>query len=157
MKLAVLVGNLGKKPVVKSSNGTSYCNFTIAVNQKGRDGEQVTEWYPIVAFQRLAEALTHVEVGDELLVDGTFHQISYAGRDGVLHRDVEIRARTIKFLRRKDRGRPDPPDSAAVDEAAAPDTYVPSGPDRPADDISEDAAAAPNDPAPLADRKTRTR
>jgi single stranded DNA-binding protein len=157
MKFAILVGNVGRKPVIKKSNGTTYSNFTIAVNQKGRDGEQVTEWYPIVAFQKLAEALTHVEVGDELLVDGTFHQISYAGRDGILHRDVEIRARTIKFLRRKDRGRPDPPESASVDEAAAPDTYVPSGPDLPANDFTHGAATAPDDPAPLPDRKTRTR
>jgi single stranded DNA-binding protein len=157
MKLAVLVGNIGKKPVVKKSNGTRYCNFTIAVNEKRRDGEQVTEWYPIVAFQKLAEALTHVEVGDELLVDGTFHQISYAGRDGIQHRDVEVRARTIKFLRRKDRGRPDPLDSASVDEAGAPDTYVPAGPDLPADDLTDGTAAAPDDPAPLPDRKARTR
>jgi single stranded DNA-binding protein len=157
MKLAVLVGNVGKKPVVKKANGTTYCNFTIAVNEKGRDREQVTEWYPIVAFQKLAETLAHVETGDELLVEGSFHQIEYAGRDKVKHRDVEVRARSIKFLRRKERGRPDPPEPASADEAAAPETYVPPGPDLPADDLAEAAGAALDDPAPLPHRNTRAR
>jgi single stranded DNA-binding protein len=126
MKLAVLVGNVGKKPIVQQSNSTSYCNFTIAVNERGRDGQPVTEWYRIVAFQKLAETLAHVEAGDEVLVAGNFHQIAYTGKDGVKHRDVEIRTRDIKFLRRKDRGQPDPPEPAPIDEPAAPDTDLPA-------------------------------
>jgi single stranded DNA-binding protein len=157
MKLAVLVGNVGRKPVVQQSNGTTYCNFTIAINERNRDGDRVTEWYRIVAFHTTAETLAHVETGDELLVYGSFHQIEYTGRDKVKHRDLEVRAQRIKFLRRKDRGRPDPPDSAAVDEAAAPDTYVPPEPDLPAGDLAAGAAAAPDEPAPLPPRGTGAR
>ena len=153
MKLAILVGNVGSKPVIKESNGTTYTNFSVAVNDRDRQGEPITEWYRVVAFRKLAETLRQVETGDELLVHGTFHQTSYTGKDEVQHRDVEIRAWTIKFLRRKDRGQPDESQAAYPGEPADRDV----GDDLP--DLSEPADgpfdAAPGDAASRSHRRTR--
>jgi single stranded DNA-binding protein len=128
MKIAFLVGNVGSKPVIKTSNGTTFSNFSVAVNDRGKDGERVTEWYRIVAFGALAETLANVDTGDELVIDGTFRQVSYTGKDKVEHCDIEIRARNIQFARRKDRSR-----SAGSTTAAGAPTD-PAAPDEPAEE-----------------------
>jgi single stranded DNA-binding protein len=119
MRFAMLVGNVGNKPEVQTSNSTTYCNLSIAVNERFKHREPVTEWYDVVAFGKLAETLVHVETGDELLVVGTFHQVSYTGKDQVRHRKIEIRAWEIKFLRRRDRGQAEEPEPADAGDPAA--------------------------------------
>jgi hypothetical protein len=55
-------------------------------------------------------------------VAGTFHQVSYTGRDQVKHRTIQIRAWEIKFLRRGGRGQaedPEPADASHADALAA--------------------------------------
>jgi single-strand DNA-binding protein len=104
MKVATLLGTVGSKPEIKlSSNSTTYSNFSLAVDDKDRDGEEVTEWYEIVAFGKLAKTLAHVESGDKMLVHGSFHQKSYTGRGGVQYHEIEIKAWTIELLPRKSR------------------------------------------------------
>src|SRR5579864_2257671 len=96
MRFAILVGNVGNQPEVQTSNNTPYCNLSVAVNERFKHRPPVTEWYDVVAFGKLAETLGDVHTGDELLVVGTFHQVSYTGRDQVKHRTIQIRAWDIK-------------------------------------------------------------
>ena len=152
MRFAILVGNVGNKPEVQTSNNTTYCNLSIAVNERFKHREPVTEWYDVVAFGKLAETLVNVHTGDELLVIGSFHQVSYTGRDQVKHRTIQIRAWDIKFLRRSGRGRagePEPADIADTAALAAAAALVGA-----AAAVEEDAAAAAT-PADLAPRSRR--
>ena len=152
MRFAILVGNVGNKPEVQTSNNTTYCNLSIAVNERFKHREPVTEWYDVVAFGKLAETLVRVQTGDELLVIGSFHQVSYTGRDQVKHRTIQIRAWDIKFLRRSGRGRagePEPADIADTAALAAAAALVGA-----AAAVEEDAAAAAT-PADLAPRSRR--
>lgn len=121
MKVATLLGNVGRKPIINQANGTTYSNFSVAVNDRNRNGEEVTEWYHIVAFGKLAETLARVEAGDELLIHGPFRQTSYTTQNGVAHCDLEIKAWTIAFLRRKGRGRLADAPPAAAGHAGEPD------------------------------------
>ncbi|HVR06702.1 MAG TPA: single-stranded DNA-binding protein [Thermoanaerobaculia bacterium] len=114
MKLATLIGSIGSKPVVKRSKGTTYCNFSVAVDDSDRDGNAVTEWYEVVAFGALASSLERAESGDEVCVHGPFRQRTYTGLGGVQHHEIEIRAFTIKFLRCPRRGRPAKQPAAAA-------------------------------------------
>ncbi|HVR09595.1 MAG TPA: single-stranded DNA-binding protein [Thermoanaerobaculia bacterium] len=113
MRFALLLGNVGNKPQVITANGTTYCNLSIGVNERFKHREPVTEWYDVVAFGKLAETLVHLQTGDELLVLGTFHQVSYTGKDQVRHRTIEIRAWDIRFLRLRNRAqaKPEPPNA----------------------------------------------
>ena len=120
MRFALLVGNVGNKPEVKTANGITYCNLSIAINERFKHCEPVTEWYDVVAFGKLAETLVHVDTGDELLIFGTFRQVSYTGKDQVRHRNIEIRAWEIKFLHRKRRCQAGQPEPAAAANPAAP-------------------------------------
>jgi single-strand DNA-binding protein len=133
MNTVILRGNLGNAPVVKTSKGTTFANFNLALNHRpGRDREPYTDWFRIVAFGKLAETLAKVGKGDEVLVTGSLHRTSYT-KDGTEYRDVEIRARDVEFLRRAQRN------TAAPHPAGAPEEIPPT----------EDAAA--DDAEPLAD------
>ena len=99
MNTLILRGNLGGDPNLRSSKGVTFATFSIAVNQGPKD-KPYTDWFRIVAFGRLAETLKVLGKGDEVLVTGSLHRTTYS-KDGVEHRDVEVHARAIEFLRRK--------------------------------------------------------
>jgi single stranded DNA-binding protein len=153
MRFAILVGNVGNKPEVQTSNNTTFCNLSIAVNERFKHREPVTEWYDVVAFGKLAETLVHVQTGDELLVAGTFHQVSYTGRDQVKHRTIQIRAWEIKFLRRSGRGQAGDPEPADAGHADALATAAALSGAVAAAATGDDAAAGT--PADLATRSRR--
>jgi len=61
----MLIGNLGKDPdfSVIPSTGNSVAKFTIAVNRntkKGDDWVKETEWFNIVAFSTLGNAVRNI-------------------------------------------------------------------------------------------------
>ena len=58
MNKITLIGNLTADPVLRATpNGTSVCNFTLAVNRRfpGADGQKVTDFFNIVAWRGLAD------------------------------------------------------------------------------------------------------
>jgi single stranded DNA-binding protein len=154
MRFAILVGNVGNRPEVQTSNNTTYCNLSIAVNERFKHREPVTEWYDVVAFGKLAETLARVQTGDELLVVGSFHQVSYTGRDQVKHRTIQIRAWEIKFLRRSGRGQAEDPELADANgaEALAAAAAL-GGAVAAAGTIADAAAGTPAEPAARSRRK----
>jgi single stranded DNA-binding protein len=111
MNTLILRGNLGGDPIIKNSKGVTYATFSIAVNQGTKD--KYTDWFRTVAFGRLAETLKNLGKGDEVLVTGSLHRTTYT-KDDVEHRDVEVNARAIEFLRRK---KPTGADSAPAEDA----------------------------------------
>jgi len=156
MRFAILVGNVGNQPQVQTSNNTPYCNLSIAVNERFKHRDPVTEWYDVVAFGKLAETLVHVHTGDELLVVGSFHQVSYTGRDQVKHRTIQLRAWDIKFLRRSGRGRAGEPEPADMADTAALAAAALVGAAAAAGTLEDAAAGTPADLAPRSRRGAGT-
>lgn len=74
---AILVGNLGKDPEVKTlDNGTKVANFSVATSEKWTDkttGEvnEETEWHNVVLWKGLAEiAEKYLKKGSKVYLEG---------------------------------------------------------------------------------------
>ncbi|MCF8302933.1 MAG: single-stranded DNA-binding protein [Bacteroidales bacterium] len=100
---AILIGNLGKDPVVKHlDSGASVANFPIATTEsyKNRDGQRVdqTEWHNIVAWRGLAEvAEKYLKKGDKVFIEGRIRTRSYE-KEGQKHYMTEIQADNMTML-----------------------------------------------------------
>ena len=106
----ILVGNLGKDPEVRATqSGSEICNLTLATSDSWKDKEgqpqSRTEWHQVVFFRRMAEILTEfARKGTLVYVTGPIRKRQYTGKDQQEHTVVELHARTLKVLSRKDLG-----------------------------------------------------
>ncbi len=125
-----LIGYLGANPEVRyMSDGGATTTVSVATSDhwKDKDGESQsrTEWHQVVFFRRLAEILAeYARKGSLVYVTGPVRKRSYTGKDQLEHSVVELHARTLKVLSRKDLGEAidDVPviDAEAEDEVGMP-------------------------------------
>lgn len=80
----LLLGNVGKQPEVRNSNGVKVVTFSLATTDKAyikQDGTQVperTEWHNIVMFKRNAEvAERYINKGTRLYIEGKLRTRDY--------------------------------------------------------------------------------
>ena len=103
----VLAGNLTKDPILRQTmNGNAVVNFTVASNRKYRDANNQWQedvcYVGIVAWNKLAESCgTRLRKGNAVLVDGELQSHFFKSEDGHSRNIVEIRARRIQFLNKK--------------------------------------------------------
>jgi single-strand DNA-binding protein len=105
---AILIGNLGQDPEVRStSSGSRVANFSLATSRrwKGQNGEQQekTEWHRIVAWNNKGSTLADVverfcKKGDKVYVEGSIEYRSWQDREGQTRYTTEINAREILLL-----------------------------------------------------------
>src|ERR1700724_1225818 len=112
-------GNLGGSPVLKTKGEVVYARFSYAVNVLDRDGNRTPQWWPAVAFSKLAQTLGQLQKGDEILVEGEPRETRYT-KDGVEHRAFENRVQRVEFLRLKPRTNGDD-DAAPQEEPGVPE------------------------------------
>ncbi|HEY2861871.1 MAG TPA: single-stranded DNA-binding protein [Terracidiphilus sp.] len=73
---AILVGNVGKDPEIRSTGGgTMVANFSVATSERFKDQQgnwqDRTEWHNVVAYARTAEIVRdYVKKGAKLYVEG---------------------------------------------------------------------------------------
>lgn len=125
-----LIGYLGASPEIRyMSDGGATTTVSVATSDhwKDKDGESQsrTEWHQVVFFRRLAEILAeYARKGSLVYVTGPVRKRSYTGKDQQTHSVVELHARTLKVLSRKDLGEAidDVPviDAEAEDEVGMP-------------------------------------
>jgi single-strand DNA-binding protein len=83
----ILLGNVGKDPEIKSTNGgTLVASFTLATADRYKDkqGEwqEQTEWHNLVAYARGAEIIRdYVRKGSKLYVEGKIKTRSWEDKD----------------------------------------------------------------------------
>jgi single-strand DNA-binding protein len=83
----ILIGNLGKDPEVKySQGGVPVARFSLATNERFKDKEgqwqDRTEWHNIVAFQRTAEiAGEYLKKGGKCYIEGRLQTRSWDDKD----------------------------------------------------------------------------
>lgn len=103
----IIAGNLTCNPSFrKTTNGTPVANFFIASNRKFKDNsgqwrENVC-YVGVVAWYKLAEScFENLKRGNAIIVDGELQSRNWRNKDGTSHNVVEIKARRIQFLNRK--------------------------------------------------------
>ena len=70
MNKVILIGNLGKDPEVKQTEKIKFARFTLATNERIKDGKKTT-WHNIVAFGKLAEIIEqYLKSGDKICIEG---------------------------------------------------------------------------------------
>lgn len=104
----LIAGNLTCDPSFrKTTNGTPVANFFIASNRKFKDNngqwrENVC-YVGVVAWYKLAESCyENLKKGNAVIIDGELQSRSWRNDDGTSRNVVEIKARRIQFLNRKD-------------------------------------------------------
>jgi single-strand DNA-binding protein len=104
----LIAGNLTCDPSFrKTTNGTPVANFFIASNRKFKDNngqwrENVC-YVGVVAWYKLAEScFENIQKGSAVVIDGELQSRSWRNDDGTSRNVVEIKARRIQFLNRKE-------------------------------------------------------
>jgi len=104
----IIAGNLIKDPTFRSTTtGTPVANFTIASNRKFKDSTgQIKEdvcFIGVVAWYKLAESCyENLKKGSAVLVEGELQSRSWKTEDGFNRNIVEIKARRIQFLNKRE-------------------------------------------------------
>ena len=74
----IIIGNLGRDVEVKATNnGNLIAKLSVAVNKKGKDGQESTTWVNVQAWRTLAEACRNLKKGDRVVVIGEYVSNAY--------------------------------------------------------------------------------
>jgi single-strand DNA-binding protein len=119
----ILIGNLTRDPEVRyTPQGTSVCNFGIAVNRKYKQGDELKEevtFINVVVFGKQADTCgQYLNKGSSVLVEGRLQERRWETDEGQKRSKYEVVAQTVRFLSRKQ------PSAATVqegEEVIAPD------------------------------------
>src|SRR5512136_1269458 len=99
-----IIGNVGNEPEMRfTPNGKPVTSFSIATNwvYTSPEGErrQETEWFNIVAWNRLAEQCNQfLAKGRLVYAEGRLRTRSWEGQDGQQHSKMEVIANRVVFL-----------------------------------------------------------
>jgi len=141
----ILVGNLGRDPEVRFTQGGSpVANFTLATNEVWNDKagarQERTEWHRVVAWGKTAEiARDHLSKGKQVYIEGSLQTRQWEDRDGNKRSTTEVKANRLVLLGRAEggvgfegrgggsesRGAAAPAAEPAGDEAPPPDEDIP--------------------------------
>lgn len=100
----MVIGNLGTDPEMRyTPSGNPVTSFRLAATRTytTSDGERrdETEWFTVVAWQRLAELCNQfLSKGRRAYVEGRLRSRSWEGRDGQMRFVNEIVANQVLFL-----------------------------------------------------------
>lgn len=102
-----LIGNLGKKPEIKSfGEDKKLATFSIATSDyyydnKGEKKEQ-TQWHNVVVFGKQAETVEkYLDKGMQVAVSGKITYRQYEDKDGIKRNITEIIASDFLLLAKK--------------------------------------------------------
>ena len=96
----ILLGNLGRDPELRyTQSGKAVVKFSIATSDRGKDGQDRTEWHNVVAWDKLAELANKLVVkGNKVYVEGRLQTREYNDKDGNRRWSTEVVAREMVFL-----------------------------------------------------------
>lgn len=105
-----IIGNLGRDPEMRYlPNGDPVTGFSVATSERfrTRDGQQQerTTWFRVSAFGKLAETCNQfLHKGSYVYVEGTLSQQEYTDREGTQRQSLEVRAREMRMLDKREGG-----------------------------------------------------
>lgn len=94
----ILGGRLTAKPELKTTpNGTIVCNFTVAVNRRGK--EQTADFINCVSFKSTAEFISkYFDKGSSICVVGSLQVRSYTDKDGNKRTATDVLVESTHFV-----------------------------------------------------------
>lgn len=100
------IGRLVKDPEMRSSSsGIAFANFAMALNRKGKDGENETYYPEFVAFGKGAETIgKYVKKGSKLAVQATYSERMWEDKDGKKRKSVNFIVDSFHFCDSKSSG-----------------------------------------------------
>lgn len=102
MNKVFLIGNLTRDPELsETSNGTSVCHFSIAVNRQyaNGDGEKKTDFFNVTCWRGLADSVAqYCKKGNKVAVSGSVQIRNYEDNHGNKRTAVDIVAQDVEFL-----------------------------------------------------------
>ncbi|MBI4710763.1 MAG: single-stranded DNA-binding protein [Nitrospirae bacterium] len=108
----ILIGNLTKDPEVRyTPQGTSVCNFRIAVNRTYKQGDEVKKeatFIDVVVFGKQADTCgQYLNKGGAVLVEGRLQERRWETEEGQQRSKFEVVAQSVRFLSKKQGGAAD--------------------------------------------------
>ncbi|MBI5407914.1 MAG: single-stranded DNA-binding protein [Nitrospirae bacterium] len=122
----ILVGNLTRDPELRyTPQGTSVCNFGIAVNRKYKQGEEMKEevtFINVVVFGKQADTCgQYLNKGSAVLIEGRLQERRWETEDGQKRSRHEVVAQSVRFMSSKKQGAAADYDAPGGEETAPPD------------------------------------
>jgi single-strand DNA-binding protein len=99
-----IVGYLGRDPEIRyTSDGTPVCSFSVATTERKKDKsgdfQDVTTWFRITAWRRLAEvANQYLSKGKQVYIEGRLSQSEFQDRDGNTRTSLEVQCSDLQFI-----------------------------------------------------------
>lgn len=103
----MIIGNVGGDPEMRfTPNGHAVTSFSVATNwafsTPEGDRKQETEWFSVVAWNRLAEQCNQfLSRGRLVYIEGRLRTRNWEGTDGAKHYKTEVIASRVTFLDRQ--------------------------------------------------------
>lgn len=102
----ILIGNLTRDPEMRyTPQGTSVCNFGIAVNRRYKQGEEMKEevtFINVVVFGKQADTCgQYLNKGSSVLVEGRLQERRWETEEGQKRSKHEVVAQSVRFLSKK--------------------------------------------------------
>ena len=103
MQKTTLIGNLGSNPELRDANGTPVCSFSVATNERWKDGQgnkqEQTEWHRIVTWGNLANICgKYLSKGSKVYIEGKNQTRMWTDKDNVERYITEIQAKEMEML-----------------------------------------------------------
>lgn len=102
MNKIIIVGNITRDiDLTETASGTSYCNFSVAVNRAmpDSDGNKQTDFFNCTAWRQRAEVITkYCKKGSKVLVEGEMQARSYEDKNGNRQTGWNVNVTNIEFL-----------------------------------------------------------
>jgi len=101
-----LIGRLGLEPEMSyTPSGSAVTKFTLAVNRRSRSNkeggerQEETDWFHIVAWERLAETCNnYLHKGSKVFIEGRMQSRKYTDKNGVERTVWEVVASDMQML-----------------------------------------------------------
>ena len=128
----IIVGNLGRDPEMRyTPDGTPVTNFSVATSRRWTDAsgelQKRTVWFRVAAWRRLAETCNqYLTKGRQVMVEGEIQEPRvWQAQGGEWRASLDVTARRVVFLGRRDVAPVGPPSDAqtapdAIDEEEIP-------------------------------------
>lgn len=100
---AILIGNVGSDPEVRTVGSTKVAEFSVATSRTWTDKQgnqqEKTEWHRCQAWEKTAELVERlVKKGSRLYVEGAIEYRSYEDKEGQTKYVTEIKVRDFILL-----------------------------------------------------------
>ena len=110
MNKLTIIGNLTRDPELRTTSaGINVCDFTVAVNRRGRrdaqNGQPEADFFRVSAWRERGELCAkYLAKGRKVCVIGPVSVRTYTGNDGTTRASLEVTADEVEFLSSRNDG-----------------------------------------------------